>query len=245
MGIEISHTIGRNNGLNIWVIPYMTHSVLFLFWLTKKISTGFFYNGHVLTSGFFVGEPLLDAFSYWLADWASRVNTGTCISQPWQRERESQWTWKTPIQLCLHGKRLTGQQPCKHCCTAITLSTSIYTGSICRWSLMQISELSNLYLLHNQKHELYNKMYLLWVGVLFYHDVGEIFWPQPIRSLKLGHVTGQGSMSPTWVGRVSDPGKNGFHKKCKNLDNIALYLIASLKSKWKNKQIENMSSWVW
>ena len=42
----------------------------------------------------------------------------------------------------------------------------------------------------------------------FYHDFDEYFWPQPIRSLKLGHVTRQGSMSPTWVGRVSDPGKN-------------------------------------
>ena len=72
-------------------------------------------------------------------------------------------------------------------------------------------------------------------GVLFYHDVDEIFWPQPIRSLKLGHVTGQGSMSPTWV---SDPGKNDFHKKYKILDNTAVYLIASLKSKWKNKQIK-------
>ena len=72
------------------------------------------------------------------------------------------------------------------------------------------------------------------MNVLFYHDVDEIFWPQLIRSLKLGHVTGQGSMSPTWVGRVSDLGKNGFHKKVQNLDNIAEYLIASLKSKWKN-----------
>ena len=79
----------------------------------------------------------------------------------------------------------------------------------------------------------------------FYHDVDEIFWPQPIRSLKLGHVTGQGSMSPTWVGRVSDPGKNGFHKKYKNLDNIAVYLIASLRSKWKNKQVKNMNNWIW
>ena len=79
---------------------------------------------------------------------------------------------------------------------------------------------------------------------LFYHDVGEIFWPQPIRSLKLGHVTGQGSMSPTWMGRVSDPGKSGFHKKCKSLDNIAVYLTASLKSKWKNKQMKNMNSWI-
>ena len=74
------------------------------------------------------------------------------------------------------------------------------------------------------------------VSEVFYHDVGEIFWPQPLRSLKLGHVTGQWSMSPTWVGRVSDPGKNGFHKKYKNLDNIAVYLIASLKSKWKNNK---------
>ena len=50
---------------------------------------------------------------------------------------------------------------------------------------------------------------------VFYHDVDEIFWPQPIRSLKLGHVTGQGSMSPTWVGRVSDPGKMAFIKSVK------------------------------
>ena len=41
------------------------------------------------------------------------------------------------------------------------------------------------------------------------------------------------------------PGKNGFHKKDKNLDNIAVYLIASLKCKWKNKQIENMNNWIW
>ena len=58
-----------------------------------------------------------------------------------------------------------------------------------------------------------------------------------LRLLKLGHVT--------WVGRVSDLGKNGFHKKYKNLDNIAVYLIASLKSKWKNKQIRNMNNWIW
>ena len=64
--------------------------------------------------------------------------------------------------------------------------------------------------------------------MIFYHDVDEIFWPQPIRLLKLGHVTGQGCMSPTCVGRVSDLGKNGFHKKCKNFDNIALYLTAHL-----------------
>ena len=82
-------------------------------------------------------------------------------------------------------------------------------------------------------------------GYLFYHDVGEIFWPQPIRSLKLGHVTGQGSMSPTWVGRVSDPGKNGFHKKYENLDNIAVYMIPSLDTKWKNKQIKHMNNWIW
>ena len=65
-------------------------------------------------------------------------------------------------------------------------------------------------------------------GIISYHDVDDIFWPQPIRPLKLGHVKGQGSMSPTWVGRVSDPGKNGFHEKHKNLDDIAVYFIASL-----------------
>ena len=37
---------------------------------------------------------------------------------------------------------------------------------------------------------------------------------------------------PGWDG----PGKNSFHKKCKNLDNTAVYLIASLKSKWKNNK---------
>ena len=76
-------------------------------------------------------------------------------------------------------------------------------------------------------------LFYLLIKYPFYSDVDEIFWPQPIRSFKLGHVTGQGSMSPTWVGRVSDPGTNNFHKKCKNLDNIAVYLITSLKSKWK------------
>ena len=53
------------------------------------------------------------------------------------------------------------------------------------------------------------------IGVIFYNDVGEIFWPQPNRSLKLGHVTGQGSMSPTWVGRVSDLGKMAVIKSVK------------------------------
>ena len=79
---------------------------------------------------------------------------------------------------------------------------------------------------------------------LFYHDVDEIFWPQPIRSLKLGHVTGQGSV-PDLAGTGVWPGKNAFHKKYKNLDNIAVNFIASLKSKWKNKQIENMNNWIW
>ena len=52
---------------------------------------------------------------------------------------------------------------------------------------------------------------------LFYHDVGEIWWPQPIRLLKMGHVTGQGSTTTTWVGRVSDLGKSSFHKMCKKI----------------------------
>ena len=52
---------------------------------------------------------------------------------------------------------------------------------------------------------------------LFYHDVGEIWWPQPIRLLKMGHVTGQGSTTTTWVGRVSDLGKSSFHKMRKKI----------------------------
>ena len=81
------------------------------------------------------------------------------------------------------------------------------------------------------------------VYFLFSHDTGEIFWPRPIRSLTLGHVTGQASMSPTSVGWVSDPGKNSFHKKCKHLDNIAVYLTTSLKSKWKinNKKYDELA----
>ena len=61
------------------------------------------------------------------------------------------------------------------------------------------------------------------ISRIFYHDVDEIFWPQPIRSLKLGHVTGQGSMSPTWVGRMSDPGKKDFIKSVKTWK-ILLYI---------------------
>ena len=62
------------------------------------------------------------------------------------------------------------------------------------------------------------------MGLSFYHDVGEIFWPQPIRSLQMGHVAGQGSMSPTWVGRVSDPGKMAFIRSVKTWM-ILLYII--------------------
>ena len=43
------------------------------------------------------------------------------------------------------------------------------------------------------------------------------------------------------------PGWDGCltREKFKNLDNIALYLIVSAKSKWKNKQIKQMNSWIW
>ena len=60
-------------------------------------------------------------------------------------------------------------------------------------------------------HDIYTHTYIY----IFYHDVGEIWWPQPIRLLKMGHVTGQGSTTTTWVGRVSDLGKSSFHKMCK------------------------------
>ena len=59
------------------------------------------------------------------------------------------------------------------------------------------------------------KSVLISNDVIFYHDVHEISWPQPIRSLKLGHVIGQGPMSPTRVGRVSDPEKIAFVKSVK------------------------------
>ena len=48
---------------------------------------------------------------------------------------------------------------------------------------------------------------------LFYCDVDEICWMQPIRSLKLCHVTSQGSMTPTWVGRVSEKQFNILEQK--------------------------------
>ena len=65
---------------------------------------------------------------------------------------------------------------------------------------------------------------IIWInGGTFYHDVDEIRWSQPITSLQLGHVTGQGSISPTWVGRVSYLGKIAFIKNGKNMDNIDVY----------------------
>ena len=39
---------------------------------------------------------------------------------------------------------------------------------------------------------------------------------------------------PGWDGFLTR--ENGFHKKCKNLENIAVYLIASLKSKFKKNK---------
>ena len=50
---------------------------------------------------------------------------------------------------------------------------------------------------------------------LLFHDVDEIYWPQPIRSLQLGYVTVQESMSPNWVGRVSAPGNTAVIKSVK------------------------------
>ena len=51
---------------------------------------------------------------------------------------------------------------------------------------------------------------------------------QPIKSLKFGHVTGRGSMSPIWV---PDLGKIAFIKKCKHLDDIAVCFTTFLKAK--------------
>ena len=39
------------------------------------------------------------------------------------------------------------------------------------------------------------------------------------------------SVLQTWVGRMSDLGKKGFHKKCKNLDDIAVYIWLHIKNK--------------
>ena len=99
--------------------------------------------------------------------------------------------------------------------------------------LFMYSVLHCLYSVGNKNTTtIYRKLFAsAWCNASFYHDVEEIFWPQPIRSLKLGHVTGRGCISPTWVGRVSDLGKNGFHKKCKNLDDIAVYIWLHIKNK--------------
>ena len=53
------------------------------------------------------------------------------------------------------------------------------------------------------------------------------------------------SMSPTWVGPVADPGKIAFIKSVKRLDNVAVYLITFLESKWENRQIKNRNAWAW
>ena len=49
---------------------------------------------------------------------------------------------------------------------------------------------------------------------------------------------------PGWDGCLTRE-KKGSHKKYTNLDNIAVYLLASLKSRWINKQLENMNNWIW
>ena len=84
------------------------------------------------------------------------------------------------------------------------------------------------------------------ISGIFYHDFDEICWPQSIRSLKLGHVTAKGSMSLTWVGRVFGLRKLYFTKVSKTLDNVAVYLIKSLKSvsEWKKITNKNKNSWI-
>ena len=73
-----------------------------------------------------------------------------------------------------------------------------------RWYIGQASDVSSIFT---------RDICIMEICFAFYHDVGEIWWPQPIRLLKMGHVTGQGSTTTTWVGRVSDLGKNGVWKK--------------------------------
>ena len=81
---------------------------------------------------------------------------------------------------------------------------------------------------------------LLLCNYLFYHDVNRIWFADLIQLLKLGHVTGQGSIASTWVGWVYDPGKKAFIKGVK-MCNIAVCLITCLKSKWKKKHKENIT----
>ena len=63
------------------------------------------------------------------------------------------------------------------------------------------------------------------IGYKLYDDVDEIFWPQPIRSLKLGHVTGQWSMYPGWI---------AFTKSVKTWI-ILLYIWLQSQSETNNK----------
>ena len=49
---------------------------------------------------------------------------------------------------------------------------------------------------------------------------------------------------PGWDGCLTRE-KELVIKSVKILDNIAVYLITSFKSKWKNKEIKNMNSWIW
>ena len=101
-----------------------------------------------------------------------------------------------------------------------------FTGSTCFAVVMTIVALHWTRYSHHfywWSYKAHTRQLIMWC--VFYHDVDEIFWPQPMRSLKLGHVTGQGSMSPTWVGRVSDPGKMAFIKSVKTWIILVLLYI--------------------
>ena len=81
----------------------------------------------------------------------------------------------------------------------------------------------------------------------FCHDVDEIFWPQPFRLLKLGHVTGGGCMSPTWVGRVSDLAKMSFIKSVKTWIILLYIWLHSILLRVTSPQMPNilMTNYVW
>ena len=76
---------------------------------------------------------------------------------------------------------------------------------------------------------------------LYYSDILSWYWWNLLTSAnqiaQIGSCDRSRIHVPDLGGTGVWPGKNCFHKKRKSFDNIAVHLITSLKSKWKNKQI--------